>query len=909
MNMKGGAIVPIALGKVANEAIESGSDIPLLLSTKLTPPRLGRGILPRPRLECMATQVAERRLSLLKAPPGFGKTTLATIWADSLASQGHTVAWLSLDEEDESIQRVLFYLAAALNHAAPEIGRACLSLRAELTFFTMETLASLLINELSGYGRPVVLFIDDFHRIGDAVLVGALRFFLQRAPDLLHVVFIGRRELPNALLEHVYADDLLEVDGYHLRFALDETRDLLRKAGVELEQASELSAIQQGSDGWIASLRAYLLTPQINPGGRPRLATRSICILFDELMQSLESSSREHLYQLGLFDKFSVGLLTALFGAPRARQMLSLLQQRQLFVSALDDSETWFSLHPLFRSYLKNVCIEQDEAAARDLLLSAACWFAEHEYWLDAIRLGLESGHTDQVRSWINRCAMQLLEQGDFTTLVMLEKRWNLQETDAPVQLTMARAWAMGLALEVEAAERLLAEAQSQLAHGKSDASSPLHWEMQALRAMLLGLADHNERSGALAATCFEAVQHRPWVTNVLLNLMSCSHYHASRWDVFYTLPPNLWDDRRALNLLFHDCYRQSIQALAESSQGRIDPATECLHSLLARIEKIFALSLNRPNPALLALPQALLAQLAYLRGDWQLTEYYLAQCMDFIAMGGFLDCMAAAYCTSARLQWRQGFAPRARRTLEQLDVLAAQRNWSRLRARVFLERTWLNLRDGKPREAIACSHYLLGLADEVAEDGSLDRLVYARLGSLWLALNGLEERAGLVEEAEALLLELRARQLQITYAELALALGVFHCLQGNSERGEQLLAEVLEVTCETGAVSVLQDLPVTDLYGLLDGKVSDQWWASAEAVLGEKLADDCTVSACNTALLDLTVKERQVMNLVAEGKSNKQIARDLNVTPETIKSHMKSIFAKLKVDNRAQAAVMLQTG
>ncbi len=175
--------------------------------------------------------------------------------------------------------------------------------------------------------------------------------------------------------------------------------------------------------------------------------------------------------------------------------------------------------------------------------------------------------------------------------------------------------------------------------------------------------------------------------------------------------------------------------------------------------------------------------------------------------------------------------------------------------------------------------------------------------------LNGLEERAGLVEEAEALLLELRARQLQITYAELALALGVFHCLQGNSERGEQLLAEVLEVTCETGAVSVLQDLPVTDLYGLLDGKVSDQWWASAEAVLGEKLADDCTVSACNTALLDLTVKERQVMHLVAEGKSNKQIARDLNVTPETIKSHMKSIFAKLKVDNRAQAAVMLQTG
>lgn len=909
MNTKGGAIIPIAAGEVASEIMQPGNDVPLLLSTKLTPPRLGRGILPRSRLEDMAGQVAERRLSLLKAPPGFGKTTLATIWADRLASQGHTVAWLSLDEEDESVQRVLFYLAAALNHAAPEIGRACLSLRAELTFFTMETLASLLINELSRYGRPVVLFIDDFHRISDAVLVGALRFFLQRAPDLLHVVFIGRRELPNALLEHVYADDLLEVDGYHLRFVLDETRDLLRKAGVELKQASELSAIQQGSDGWIASLRAFLLTPQINPGGRPRLATRSICILFDELMQSLEATSRDHLYQLGLLDKFSIGLLTELFGAPCARQMLTLLQQRQLFVSALDERENWFSLHPLFRSYLKKACIEQDEKMARDLLLRAACWFAEQEHWLDAIRLGLESGHTEQVRSWINHCAMDLLEQGDFTTLVMLEKRWKLQEFNAPIQLKMARAWAMGLALEVDAAQTLLTDVQNQVALEGPETASPLYWEMQALHAMLLGLADHNERSGALATTCFEAVPHRPWVTNVLLNLMSCSHYHASRWDAFYTLPPSLLDSRQASNLLFHDCYRQSIRALAESTQGRIDPATECLHSLLARIEETFSLGLNRPNPALLALPRALLAQLAYLRGDRQLAESHLAQCMDFIAMGGFLDCMAAAYCTNARLQWRQGFAPRARRTLEQLDVLATQRNWTRLRARVLLERTWLNLRDGKPREAIACSHYLVQLAGEAADDGSPDRSVYARLGSLWLAVNGLETIAGLVDDSEALLSELGARQLQIMYAELALALGVLHCMQGNTERGEQLLSEVLALTRDTGAISVLQDLPIADLCGALAGKVSKQWWAVAEALFIDNLTDDCAVNVCNAALLELTVKERQVMHLVAEGKSNKQIARDLNVTPETIKSHMKSIFAKLKVDNRAQAAVMLQAG
>jgi LuxR family maltose regulon positive regulatory protein len=330
---------------------------------------------------------------------------------------------------------------------------------------------------------------------------------------------------------------------------------------------------------------------------------------------------------------------------------------------------------------------------------------------------------------------------------------------------------------------------------------------------------------------------------------------------------------------------------------------------LLARIKKTFSLSGNRPNPALVSLPHAMLAQLAYLRGDRQLAESHLAECMDFIAMGGFLDCMSAAYCTSARLQWRQGFAARARRTLEQLDVLAAQRNWTRLRAKVLLERIWLSLRDGKSREAIACSHYLSEHALVPDDDVSLDRRVYAQLGALWLAMNGLELRSGLLDASETLLQQLESRQLQVMYAELALALGVVHCIQGNRDRGEKLLNEVLALTCETGAVSVLQDLPVQDLCSLLVGKVSDQWWVGAGALFRNNLAEECAVDVCNAALLELTVKERQVMHLVAEGKSNKQIARDLNVTPETIKSHMKSIFAKLKVDSRAQAAVMLQAG
>ncbi|WP_022962435.1 LuxR C-terminal-related transcriptional regulator [Halopseudomonas pelagia] len=907
MIMKGRVLTPPLLDCIS----PSGNDIPLLLATKLNPPRLGRGILPRPRLERLAEQITEHGITVLKAPPGFGKTTLASIWADSLAAQGHAVAWLSLDEQDASVQRLLFYLAAALNHADPALGRGCLGLRAELTFFSMETLASLLINELIQFDRPLVLFIDDCQRISNPVLVNALRFFIQRAPQHLYLVLISRQELPAALLEKHYADDLLELDASHLRFCLEETRDLFRKASLELEHAGDLCAIQQESDGWVAALRAFLLTPQFDTGGVPRVASRSICLLFEELLNNLEDAGHEHLCYLSLLDKFSIGLASELIGAVAARQLVSELQRRQLFIKDLEGQDHWFTLHPLLRSYLKRRCLEQYPEAVQRLRFRAAQWFAAHRHWLDAIKLGLEAEQGKQVREWINQCALELLEQGDFNTLVMLEKRWKLEAQEAPLPLKMARVWAMGLALEVKAAEILLDELERDIADRQQEGpTSRVYWEMQALRAMLLGLADHNERSGELATRCSQAMEHRPWITNVLRNLMSCSHYHASRWDAFYSVPPTFSERRHSASMLFHDYYRRSIHALAECAQGRLQDAQDCLEDLLVRVDNGVHARMEGPNPALVALPNALLAQLHYRRGDHALTETYLARCMEYIALGGFLDCLAAAYCTQARLQWYQGAPARARRSLEQLDLLANRHGWPRLRARVLLERVWLNLQEHKSREAISCSHCLSELTLGAGSDVNLDARVYAQLSRLWLALCDLDEAPGLAEQSQVLMRELQQRQLDLMYCELASALGALYCLRGQPELGQPLLDEVLLRTQHSGAISVLQDLPLGLSCERLADCVTEQWRDAVDALFaatGQRHGQ--SAQACNAALLGLTVKERQVMQLVCEGKSNKQIARDLNVTPETIKSHMKSIFAKLKVDSRAQAAVMLQNG
>ncbi|MAD27862.1 MAG: hypothetical protein CMK75_07535, partial [Pseudomonadales bacterium] len=403
---------------------DGGNDLPVLLTTKITPPRRGRGVLPRPRLEQLAERLTERRVAIVEAPPGYGKTTLAGIWAERLSSLGQGVAWLSLDADDNNAHRLLYYLCAAINHVLPSVACSCLARALSPSAGSAQSLASLLLADLEQSAQPLTIFFDDYHCIGDDVLIEALRCLVQRAPEHVHLVFIGRKDLPEAIVEHCYADDRLDIDVALLRFDADETRDLLRKGGLQPEQGGDLCSIQQAADGWIAALRAYLLAPAPGSG---RYMPRSISNLFDELLGQLDVDTCRALCSVGLLEKFSLPLLRSLLGDSAAEALLQLLRRRQLFLNVLDEQDSWFSLHPLFREHLRSACLARDDVAARQFLLGAARWFAERQLWFDAIQLGMLSGDVEQLREWIQECATTLMEQGDFSTLVLMEKRWKMQ--------------------------------------------------------------------------------------------------------------------------------------------------------------------------------------------------------------------------------------------------------------------------------------------------------------------------------------------------------------------------------------------------------------------------------------------------------------------------------------------------
>ena len=181
---------------------------PQLLATKILRPRTAPGLIERQRLNELAAQVPEKQLAIIKAGAGFGKTSLALSWAQSLEENGHRVAWFSVDAEDNEPTHFLFYFAHALRHACAELGSEAVSLIGEGPLGLPQTIASALINDLTNVDDEVVLFLDDYHLLTDAEIHKVMSFFIKRAPFNFHLV-LTTRSAPDLALTKFRAQNQL----------------------------------------------------------------------------------------------------------------------------------------------------------------------------------------------------------------------------------------------------------------------------------------------------------------------------------------------------------------------------------------------------------------------------------------------------------------------------------------------------------------------------------------------------------------------------------------------------------------------------------------------------------------------------------------------------------------------------
>jgi len=453
-----------------------------VLATKLYIPPPRPGIVPRPRLVERLNEglAAGRKLTLISASAGFGKTTLVSEWVTALtpnpspsgrgvrsySNAGVRAAWVSLDEGDNDPVRFLSYLVAALQMLAPNLGVGALAVLQSPQPPPSESILTNLLNEIAAIPDHFILVLDDYHAIDAKPVDQALTFLIEHQPPQMHLV-IATREDPHLPLARLRArGQLTELRAADLRFTPAEAAEFLnRMMGLKLRDA-DITALDARTEGWIAGLQLAALSMQgrSDTAGFIQAFTGSHRFVLDylagEVLERQPERVRNFLLQTAILDRLSGSLCDAVTAQNGGRGMLETLERGNLFLIPLDDQRQWYRYHHLFADVLQAHLIEAQPELVSSLHQRASAWYEQNGYPPDAIRHALTAEDYERAARLIELAwsAMDISYQSS-TWLVWVKALPDVQIRARPV-LSMGYAWALLDGGELEASEARLQDAE-----------------------------------------------------------------------------------------------------------------------------------------------------------------------------------------------------------------------------------------------------------------------------------------------------------------------------------------------------------------------------------------------------------------------------------------------------------------
>jgi LuxR family transcriptional regulator, maltose regulon positive regulatory protein len=493
--------------------------VPLQLAKVFVPPP-PPGLVPRAALLARLDRAQSVRLTVLIAPAGFGKTTLLSVWAAS--RQSLRVAWLSLDEADNEPLLFLRYFVAALRRVAPEWGSRLAAVLDQPSPPPPPELVPLLLAELASL-PPTMLVLDDYHLLGEATVHQLVTALLEQPSLALHLILASRSDVPLALgrLRASGAVSTIRTDA--MRFSLDEASVFLRETrGVELTPA-QVATLVARTEGWAAGLQLAALALQDRDDPAAFIAgfdgTHDFVIdyLVGEVLARLPASTVRFLLHTSIAERLSGSLADALLdgdgGAERGtgQAMLEALEQANLFVVPLDERRQWYRYHRLFGEMLRQRLLQQEGTATSiDLHLRASAWFREQGLLPEAITHALAAEASEQAVELIERAGLVLLAGGGgghlslATWLAALPPELIAQRA----QLGLFRVMLHFERQEFAAAEQALHQAEQALAQGApASINTHLHDDV-ALARLLIDTFAHRVAPEQLGARAEELVRH-----------------------------------------------------------------------------------------------------------------------------------------------------------------------------------------------------------------------------------------------------------------------------------------------------------------------------------------------------------------------------------------------------------------
>lgn len=483
--------------------VEGSSGAPLV-ATKLHPPVRGTGHLERRSIGARLDRGLDDsvRLTLVSAPPGYGKTVATIGWLESRAL-AH--AWLSVDEADNDLARFTRYLAAALGTVRPRATGAVAGVFGPGATPGPELVGASLVEALAEVDTPLVLVIDDYQLIRAEPVHRLVRFLIERAPPFVHLVLLTREDPPLPVPRLRAHGRLVELRAEDLRWGVDEASAYLAAAGLELDPPL-VERLVERTEGWIAGLQLAAISLRDRPeaaelidafGGSRRFV---FDYLADEVLATVGDDLRAFLVSTSVVERFTADLCRELTGRADAGALLERAERANLFIVALDAERHWYRYHRLLADYLRS---QLDDEERRALHHRAAEWLERTGLAPEAIDQWRAGGEHDRAMSLVEVAARPAFEAGELDTLLGWLEALPAERIATRPELVSLQAWAMFETGQVGASAAM---AERQLA--SSAARGPAEGRLLILRALMATVTGPD--AGTLALEGIELVGDDP---------------------------------------------------------------------------------------------------------------------------------------------------------------------------------------------------------------------------------------------------------------------------------------------------------------------------------------------------------------------------------------------------------------
>tara|TARA_R110000787_G_scaffold78941_5_gene172423 strand:+ start:521 stop:3313 length:2793 start_codon:yes stop_codon:yes gene_type:complete len=894
-----------------------------LVTTKFRPPNNRGRLIERPQLIESLRATMDRKLALVHGPAGFGKTTLVAQWFDELKTNGVGAAWLAIDAADNNRNRFLTYLVEALRMVEPEIGPGLWDLIESSPATESDFVLDTLVSDISIQDAEFVLFIDDWHLILDTAVITALHRLISHQPPNLHIVITSRARTGLPLANLRVRNELVEIDASKLRFDLSESRQYLDIAGPSKLDEDGINALWQSTEGWAAALQLASLS--LRGSGRQvdlRHWTSGTAndigeYLAENVLDNLPAEQTAFLVRTSILDRMCGDLCVAVTGERSSRARLDELESQELFLLPLDEERQWFRYHHLFARYLQQRLKKQYPDEVSRLHRSASDWFSEHGHTEEAVQHAIASGDAARAVELVERGAMLMVERGHMSTLLGLLRDLPRTALLEDARLQLAIAWAYTLTHRPDESEVALWHVKRIAQQSNPEIRKRLLGESDVLTACTAVYGDEIDCVPDLAQPCLDEPEvYSNWTVGVAANVLAYHHLHSGALEKVGPILLRARDYQDSAQGLFSGVYGRCFQGIALHRAGRFEQARSCFDDAIniARIS-------SGPQSCAIRLASGLMGQLCYEANQLNEAERLLEACRSLGQEGGVADIYLATYLASCRLWVQRGEHQTALDLLQEGEDIARALSLYRFGVAIACERARVRLELGDLRGAeqsladADARRYQTGTIPAHDSEEVTIFLDFARV-RLLCARKAFPRAEGIMAARASAAADAGWNHLAYL-AQIQLAL-IFD-QQGNEPQAERTLLDVVNAAVpkkmvrpflDEGSrlISILERIrdrqrhqprtPSADQDAIAFSASADQLiTASKHPVDGLPLTGGWRLRAT-----DFTSRETEVLRLLNQGMANKEIARTLDVSADTVKWHLKNVFIKLGVGTRTQA-------